>query len=288
MMIKLTGGKVYDPANNVNGEVRDIYVVDGRIVPAAPEARVDKEYDVRGRVVMAGGIDLHTHIGGGKVNIARMLMPEDHEQDEVAHTALTRAGTGHALPSTMITGYRYAEMGYTAGFEPAMLPANARQAHMEMGDTPMLDHGAYVMLGNDDFLLRAMAEKRDFELISDYMAWTMHAAKAMGVKVVNPGGISAFKFNQRKLDVDEKHVHYGITPRQVMQTLARALLELGVPHPLHIHGSNLGVPGNIESTLATIRAMDGLPLHLTHVQFHSYGTEGERSSRRPRCRSPRP
>ncbi len=36
MMIKLTGGKVYDPANNVNGEVRDIYVVDGRIVPAAP------------------------------------------------------------------------------------------------------------------------------------------------------------------------------------------------------------------------------------------------------------
>ena len=25
---------------------------------------------------MAGGIDLHTHIGGGKTNIARMLMPE--------------------------------------------------------------------------------------------------------------------------------------------------------------------------------------------------------------------
>ncbi len=34
MMIKLTGGKVYDPANNVNGEVRDIYVADGRIVAA--------------------------------------------------------------------------------------------------------------------------------------------------------------------------------------------------------------------------------------------------------------
>ncbi len=49
MMIKLTGGKVYDPANNINGEVRDIYVVDGRIVPPAPEARVDKEYDLRGR-----------------------------------------------------------------------------------------------------------------------------------------------------------------------------------------------------------------------------------------------
>ena len=40
--------------------------------------------------------------------------------------------------------------------------------------------------------------------------------KAMGVKVVNPGGISAFKFNQRKLDVDENHVHWQVTPRQVL------------------------------------------------------------------------
>src|SRR5262249_38671668 len=87
MMIKLTGGKVYDPANGVNGEVRDIYISDGRIVAPAPEARIDQEHNLRGKVVMAGGIDPHTHIGGGKVTIARTLMPEDHEQDEVAHTA---------------------------------------------------------------------------------------------------------------------------------------------------------------------------------------------------------
>jgi formylmethanofuran dehydrogenase subunit A len=96
----------------------------------------------------------------------------------------------------------------------------------------------------------------------------------MGVKVVNPAGISAFKFNQRKLDVDEPHVHWQVTPRQVVRTLARALRELGVPHPLHIHGSNLGVAGNIQSTLETIAALDGLPGHLTHIQFHAYGTEG--------------
>jgi formylmethanofuran dehydrogenase subunit A len=96
----------------------------------------------------------------------------------------------------------------------------------------------------------------------------------MGVKVVNPAGISAFKFNQRKLDVDEPHVHWQVTPRQVVHTLARALRELGVPHPLHIHGSNLGVAGNIASTLQTIEALEGLPAHLTHVQFHAYGNEG--------------
>jgi len=276
MVIKLSGGKVYDPANKVSGEVRDIYVEDGKIVAAPADRRVAQEYDVKGRVVMAGAIDPHTHIGGGKMTIARMMIPEDHMKDEVKRTALTRAGTGHAVPSTMVTGYRYAEMGYTACFEPAMLPANARQAHMEMGDTPMVDKGAFVMLGSDDYFLRQLAAKQEFERIKDYVAWTMHSAQAIAVKVVNPGGISAFKFNQRKLDLDEEHVYYHVTPRQIIVTLARALKELGVVHPLHVHGCNLGIPGNIESTLATIRAAEGLPLHMTHTQFLSYGTEGDR------------
>jgi formylmethanofuran dehydrogenase subunit A len=284
MVIKLSGGKVYDPANKVSGEVRDIYVENGKIVGAPADGRVAQTYDVKGRVVMAGAIDPHTHIGGGKMTIARMLIPEDHMKDEVARTDLTRAGTGHAVPSTMVTGYRYAEMGYTACFEPAMLPANARQAHMEMGDTPMVDKGAFVMLGSDDYFLRQLAAKQDFERIKDYVAWTMHSAQAIAVKVVNPGGISAFKFNQRKLDLDEEHVYYHVTPRQIILALARALRELGVVHPLHVHGCNLGIPGNIESTLATIRAAEGLPLHMTHTQFLSYGTDGDRkfSSGAPR------
>ena len=223
MLIKLTGGKIYDPANKVSGEIRDIYVEDGKIVAPKPNARADATYDVKGRVVMAGAIDPHTHIGGGKMTIARMLLPEDHRGDPVTRTELTRAGSGRSVPSTHVTGYRYAEMGYTACFEPAMLPANARQAHMEMGDTPMVDKGAFVMLGSDDYFLRQLAAKKDFKAIKDYVAWTMHAAQAIAVKVVNPGGISAFKFNQRKLDLDEEHVYYHVTPRQIIQTLARAI-----------------------------------------------------------------
>ena len=275
MLIKLTGGKVHDPMNGVDGEVRDIFIENGRIVQPQPGAKVGQEYPLHGRVVMAGGIDPHSHIGGGKVTIARMLMPEDHLGHEKERTDLKRSGCGHAIPSTMECGYRYAEMGYTAAFEPAMLPANARQAHMEMGDTPMIDKGAFVMLGSDDFFLRQLSGKKDFSAVKDYIAWTMHAAQAIAVKVVNPGGISAFKFNQRKLDLDEKHVHYGVTPRDIILTLARGLQELGVTHPIHIHGCNLGVPGGVETTLDTIRGSQGLPIHLTHIQFHSYATEGD-------------
>jgi formylmethanofuran dehydrogenase subunit A len=277
MLTKLKGGKVYDPANQVNGQVHDIYMRSGRIVaaPAAGE-RVDREHDVSGGIVMAGAIDLHTHIGGGKVNIARNMLPEDHRGDTVERTSLTRSGCGHAVPSTFTTGYRYAEMGYTACFEPAMLPANARQAHMEMGDTPIVDKGGYAMLGSDDFLLRMLAAKSAQKAINDYVAWTLNASHSIGVKVVNPGGISAFKFNQRKLDLDEEHAYYHVTPRRILKVLTQALRDLGVPHPLHVHGCNLGVPGNMDTTLESIKAVEGLPMHLTHIQFHSYGTEGDR------------
>ena len=86
-----------------------------------------------------------------------------------------------------------------------------------------------------------------------------------------------FKFNQRQLDLDEKHVHYQITPREVLKTLSRSLVDLKVPHPLHVHGCNLGVPGNVETTLDTIRGMEGLPMHMTHIQFHSFATEGDKN-----------
>lgn len=277
MLIKLAGGKVYDPANAIDGEIRDIYIRDGAIVAAPPSAEtVDRTYALEGKIVMAGAIDLHTHIGGGKVNIARTMLPEDQRGHQRHRTAQTRSGGGHAAPSTLAAGYRYAEMGYTSCFEPAVLPVNARQAHMEMADTPMLDTGGYAMLGNDDLLMQLIAEGAEQETLNDYVAWTLRAAQCIGIKVVNPGGINAFKFNQRALDVDDQHPHYRITPRDILRSLSRALSELGVPHPLHVHSSNLGVPGNYLSTLATMDAAEGLPIHLTHIQFHSYGSEGDR------------
>ena len=277
MLTRLLGGRIYDPANSVDGEVRDIYIRGGKIAPPPVDTRAaDETIDISGRVVMSGAIDLHTHIGGGKVNIARMMLPEDHAGDLIVRGRHPHAACGHAAPATPTTGYRYAEMGYVACFEPAMLALNARQAHMEMADTPMIDKGAYVLLGNDDFLLRALKQKRDPAFIRDYVAWTLCAAQALAIKVVNPGGINAFKFNQRKLDLDERNAAYGVTPRDILLSLAQAVESLGLVHPLHIHGCNLGVPGNLDTTLDTINALEGLRAHLTHVQFHSYGTEGDR------------
>ncbi len=275
MAIKLSGGVIYDPANKIDGERHDLYIVDGKLQKSLPnDQNITDTYNLKDCIVMAGAIDLHTHIGGGKVNIARTMMLEHEQAHPHPGSDLCRAGNGHIVPSTFTTGYRYAEMGYTACFEPAVLPVNARQAHMEMADTPMIDKGGYVLLGNDDFLLRLIREGASQSAVNDYVAWLLNISQCIGIKVVNAGGIHAFKFNQRRLDVDEIGPA-GINPRQIINTLSKAVHALGIAHPLHVHASNLGVPGNFESTLATIAAADGLPIHLTHIQFHSYGTEGD-------------
>ncbi|MDE0926328.1 MAG: formylmethanofuran dehydrogenase subunit A [Methylophilaceae bacterium] len=280
MITLLKNAKVYDPAHGVDGVKKDIYIRNGHIIakPSKTE-KIHEAMDLSGKVVMAGAIDMHSHIGGGKVNIARMMLPEYQETlkyaDPEAHVCGPQC-SHNATPSTIVTGMHYIEMGYTAVFEPAVLGINARQAHLEMGDTPMIDKGGYAMLGNDDYFLRLLANKADQKAINDYVAWTLNATQTIGIKVVNPGGINAFKFNQRRLDLDENNKHYAVSPRQILKSLSRAVHDIGVAKPLHVHCNNLGVAGNFQTTLDTMGASDGIPMHLTHIQFHSYGAEGDK------------
>ncbi len=78
MAIKLTGGEVYDPMHQIDGENIDLFIVDGKVQKSLTDnEKLEQTYDVSDYIVMAGAIDLHTHIGGGKVNIARTMMLED-------------------------------------------------------------------------------------------------------------------------------------------------------------------------------------------------------------------
>lgn len=287
MLTRIHGARSVDStavdSRSINGGNGDIWIRDDRLIEPpnptanlpAPDVEIDLEFDASGCIAMAGGIDLHTHIGGGKITLARMLL-----RDQMPPWREAGGGVGDSpadsqfLPSASVTASRYLDMGYTTCLEPAVIPCNARSAHAEMADVRGIDTGGYCLLGNDDVLLQMISEDVPQEVVNAYVAWMVTATRCLAVKVVNPGGISAFKFNQRRLDVDTPHPKYNVTPAKIIRTLCRAVHEIGLAHPLHVHCSNLGVPGNIASTLATINAADGYPIHLTHAQFHCYGTDG--------------
>jgi formylmethanofuran dehydrogenase subunit A len=272
MIIHLKSGKVFDPTNKIFNKEKDVFIKHGKIIDRSDlNEKIDRVINCKDKIIMPGAIDLHTHIGGGKVNIARLMLEEFHTEnhDRFDSSAII-------APSTFKTGLKYIEMGYTTCFEPALLPINARQAHSEMADIPFIDKGSYALLGNDDYFLELLRKKVSQPVINDYVAFILKATQSIGIKVVNPGGINAFKFNQRALNVDEKSKYYNITPREIISKLSKAIYDLGVPHPLHVHCSNLGIPGNFLSTIETIKAANGLPIHLTHIQFQSYGNNGDK------------
>ena len=82
--LKIAGGTVYDPANGIDGQVRDIWIAGRQIVepPTDPEIRPARVIDARGLVVMPGGVDMHCHIVGPKVNTARKMCPEQKRRGE--------------------------------------------------------------------------------------------------------------------------------------------------------------------------------------------------------------
>jgi len=267
-------GTVYDPINGVDGQVRDIWIEDGRVIspPIDPNTKPERVLNATGLVVMPGGIDMHCHIAGPKVNAARKMLPEDHRRSRVLHrTETTRSGTTGSVPSTFATSYLYAGLGYTTAFDAAIPPLAARHAHEEFLDTPLLDKGFFVLAGNNQFVMKQLKAKQP-QLVTAYLGWLLNATKGYAIKAVNPGGVEVWK--SRGLGnvsgLDDVVDHFDVTPRQIVRGLAAAVDELRLPHPLHVHCNNLGMPGNWSTTLETMRALEGHRGHLTHIQFHSY------------------
>lgn len=270
--VQVTGGQIYDPLHNRDGAVGDVWIRDGRVIEAPPVGtRADRVVDATGMIVMPGAIDIHCHIAGGKVNAARHLQPETRRPHRPRgdHPAL-RSGTLGNVPSSFTTGYLYAGLGYTTAFDAAVAPLFSRQVHEEFADIPLIDKGCFTLLGNHHYVLEQISRGQR-EQLRNFMGWMVEACRSYAIKVVNPGGIELWKQAGGNVHgLDDAVGPWGVTPRQIVRELAACADELKLPHPIHLHCNQLGVPGNSETTLATMRALEGFRAHLTHIQFHSY------------------
>ncbi len=268
-MLRITGGKVYDPTNNVNGEVRDVCIAHGKIVATVDACRT---IDATGMVVFPGGVDVHTHVAGAALNFARGLIPEQHRKAvPFIHSQLRRAGMGGSTPTTFATGYLYAGMGWTTVNEAAVPVLSAKHTHEELHDTPIVDKTCCVLMANNEIVLDLL-EAGEFEQAKHVMAWMIWAAKAYGVKAVNPGGVASWKWGKDAKQLSDPISGYSkLTPGKIVANLARMVDELNLPHPVHLHCNNLGAPGNYTTTLETMKVLEGNRAHMAHLQYHAYG-----------------
>ena len=260
--IVLVGGTVHDPATGRDGVVADIWVENGRVIPQPAEPTRFTRIDVTGLVVMPGGVDLHSHVAGPKVAHGRRIAP---------HLARGRRGdTPAAVPTIHATGALYAALGYTTVFDAAIATSAADIAHAELAELPILDKGIY-LLAADQACVLAAAARDDRGELRRLLAAAIEAGRGWAVKVANPGGPAFWKRGRRgdHHDLDTPLPGESLTPRVLLERLAEAVTDLGLPHPLHVHTANLGLPGNWRTLLETMRSLAGRRAHLAHVQFHS-------------------
>jgi len=272
-MLHIKNGIVIDPRNGIIGEKMDIFIKDGKIVEEV-EVNGCKTIDANGKLVVAGGIDLHAHIAGGKINTGRAMRPEEmrHVRQK---TGKFRAAVGRTLLTSPAIGYEYAKMGYTTAIEPATPSIYVIHTHEELDSIPIIDKATLPLFGNWHPVLRYSADK-DIEKLKSFVAWVLERTKGYGVKLVNPGGVEAWMYGGNVKSIDDTVPGFGVTPREIITSLIAAVEELKLPHSVHIHCNNLGMPGNYETTMETIKLAKGFEnerrqvLHVTHVQFNAY------------------
>jgi formylmethanofuran dehydrogenase subunit A len=275
-LLKIAGGRVIDPQHGVDEEPRDVWIKNGQVIepPTDPDLRPDRTIDARGYIVMPGGVDIHCHVAGAKVDASRLLRPEERrlESGKARHEHNHfQGGTLGSCPSASITGQLYSGMGYTSVNDAAIAPAGAYLAHEELADTPLVDRSMLVLAGNHRYMLEVLASG-EHELIEPFVRWLVRRSGSLGIKVVNPGGIEAWKQGKGRITkLDDPVPEFGVTPRMILESLCKASQNIGLPHAVHLHSLNLGLPGNTATTIETLAALAGLPVHLAHVQFHSYG-----------------
>jgi len=281
--ILIKNGYVIDPLNNIKGDIMDIGVKNGKIVdPSEIDSSRAITIDASGRLVVAGGIDIHSHVAGPKVNVGRLMRPEDHYLTNIPHNLPYRHSmTGRTVPNTWAIGYRYTLMGYTFVVEPASPAIKMRHTHHELNSIPIVDKAVYVLVDAHWAALDLIRDKNE-DLLATYFAWLLRSFKAYALKLVDPGCDFVWLMGgvPPPIDLDDQLPYYGITPRDIITSIGRASIRLNLPKHIHVHANKLGFPGNLTTLINTMRLSKdimavgrgrGYAIHLTHIQFNAYG-----------------
>ena len=221
MRCKIAGGRVFDPAQGWEGEVRDLYLDDDRLVPHLP--KVEVIIDARGQAVVAGGIDLRGQVATYGLNFLRLW---------------------GVIPSPQKLGETYAALGYTHVHEPFLTLATAAYVHRELAALPVVDVSASLVVNLRDLDLWLRDGERLPE-VAETLQFFREKTRALNFRVMEPW------VRHRQ----EVYAHRSLPLEAALEVLARLagelqttlmleaspeVLQADLPDPRAFHMSALG------------------------------------------------
>ena len=199
--------------------------------------------DARGMVVMPGGVDIHAHFASSSCNHARRLHPRRARgRSRARHrrwpTARRRPARAPAARCRAPSPPAIATRAWAT--PPCSTPRSPRSRratrHAELDDTPCVDGGFFVLMGNDEYLLRQI-EPGERDARPRLRRLAAAATGGYAIKIVNPGGVEAWKTGQRNVAGTRRpggrpRGHAARHPRDAGRRRQRAPAAAPGPHPL--------------------------------------------------------
>ena len=221
--IIVKNGIVYDPINNIDGEVKDVLIQDGVIVEKFSNQEDVKEIDAKNKTVVPAAIDIHTHVASQQVNWARLLGTKN--------PIFQNAWKGLTLD---FIAKQYLSNGYTFVLETNVFPSLASQTTLNLTMLPVLD-SAYLLNLSNFWSLELEFQKGMVDQASAYISDVLEKTKAFGLKIYNPFEREEWSFKKLRDDLKKKGRLYNFSPLDVYENMTRYVENLKLPHSIHAH-----------------------------------------------------
>ncbi|MFX1500843.1 MAG: amidohydrolase family protein [Promethearchaeota archaeon] len=219
----IKNGLVFDPINNINGEIKDILIESGKIVEKFSNESDIKEINAKGKTVVPSAIDIHTHVASQQVNWARLLGMNNNIFKE----------TWERLSLKNITR-NYISNGYTFILEANVFPSLAKQTLFNFKQIPVLDKAMLLNISNF-WPLELEFQRGKIDEMAIFISDLLSKTYGFGVKIYNPFENENWNFKELRDDISQTGRLYNFAAIDVYENTVKCVEKLRLPHSTHVH-----------------------------------------------------
>ncbi len=269
----IKNGLIFDPINNIDGEIKDLQIEDGIFVDRFSNEKDIQEIDAKDNTVIPGALDIHAHVASQQTNWVRLLGSKNSNFNEYWQ--------GLTLKKI---ARDYISNGYTFIIEANTYPSLAKQTIFNFRELPVLDKGMLLNISNI-WPLELEFKSGKIEDMSVFISDLLNMTKSYGLKVYNPFEAETWNFKKLRDDINKSGRLYYFSALDVYENLTKANELLGLPHSIHAHIEGYETEQGKENLFCILEKIKSLNInskaersqvfHLAHAS--AYNIDGNNS-----------
>jgi len=277
--IIIKNGLVFDPINNIDGEIKDILIESGKIIEKFSNEKDIKEINAKGKTVIPSAIDIHSHVASQQVNWARLLGVNNDKFKEIWH-GLTLKNIAR----------NYISNGYTFILEANVFPSLAKQTVFNFKQLPVLDKAMLLNISNL-WPLELEFQRGKIDEMAIFLSDLLSKTYGFGFKVYNPFENEAWNLRELRDSVSQTGRLYNFSALDVYENVVKCVETIGLPHSAHAHIEGYEKQVGKDNLITVLEKIKSLNLdasqktdshikrnqifHVAHANSYNYDNDNE-------------